>query len=165
MRRLKRRIPMKSLFCFALLLSAPAFAQTAAPAAPAPVPLTYDEAVANEKKLFAADQKHDMETIKSIVADDFVDVARDGSSIGKEALLKEIPSIKLVRYEQKNWRVVAMGPFAYAISYDSDATVIGADGKETHSQNGLNSVWIRRDGRWQMLLHCRGAANPLGGGQ
>jgi hypothetical protein len=104
-----------------------------------------------------------MDTIQSIVADDFVDIGRDGSSIGKAALLKEIPSIKLLRYEQKNFRVTVLGPFAYAISYDSDATAIGADGKESRSQNGLNSVWIRRDGRWQMLMHCRGQGEVLGG--
>ena len=149
-------------FLPALLLTLGAFAQTAPPK-PTPDPITFDQAVANEKGLFAADQKHDMDTIKSIVADDFVDVARDGSSIGKEALLKEIPNLKLLRYEQKNFRVVAMGPFAYSISYDSDATLTNADGKEQHSQNGLSSVWIRRDGRWQMLLHCRGAATSLSG--
>jgi hypothetical protein len=152
---------MKTIL-LALLLASVTLAQTKAPA-PTPAPVTYDEAVANEKSLFAADQKHDLDTIKSIVADDFVDVARDGSSIGKEALLKEIPNIKLVRYEQNNFHVVALGPYAYAISYSSDATMIGADGKETRSQNGLNSVWIRRDGRWQMLLHCRGVANALSG--
>jgi len=129
----------------------------------APAPISYDEAVANEKKLFAADQQHDMETIKSIVADDFVDIAKDGSAIGKEALLKEIPGIKLLRYAQQNFRVTALGPHAYAISYDSDATLIGADGKETRSQNPLNTVWIKRDGRWQILLHCRGDARALSG--
>jgi hypothetical protein len=145
---------MKSLRLFLLLLlacAAPAqptrpVGQSTAPApkAPAvtPAPVTYDEAVANEKKLFAADQAHDLDTIKSILADEFVDIGRDGSSVGKDALLKEIPSIKLLRYEQHNFRVNALGPFAYAISYESDATMIGADGKETRSQNGLNSVWI-----------------------
>jgi hypothetical protein len=148
-------------FLPALLFALGALAQTA----PAPLPplVTYTEAVANEKALFAADQKHDMDTIKSIIADDFVDIAKDGTSIGKEALLKEIPTLKLLRYEQKHFRVVALGPFSYSISYDSDATMINPDGKEQHSQNGLNSVWIRRDGRWQMLMHCRGAANSLKG--
>ena len=121
----------------------------------------YDEAVANEKKLFAADQQHDMDTIKAIVADEFVDIGRDGSSIGKEALLKEIPTIKLLNYAQQNFRVTALGPHSYSISYDSDATLIGADGKETRSQNPLNSIWIKHDGRWQMLLHCRGDVRDL----
>lgn len=130
---------------------------------PAPAPITYDEAVANEKKLFAADQQHDMVTIGAIVADDFVDVARDGSSIGKAALLKEIPTLKMLTYQQQNFRVTTMGPFAYTISYDSDATAIDASGKQVRTQNALNSVWIKRDGRWQMLLHCRGAARATGG--
>jgi hypothetical protein len=155
-------------FCIIAILFTCATAQTTPPAAQAqtpaatPAPVTYDEAVANEKKLFAADQKHDLDTIKSIVADDFVDIGADGKSIGKEALLKEIPTLKLLRYEQNNFHVVALGPYAYSISYYSDATMIGADGKETRSQHGLNSVWIRRDGRWQMLMHCRGTANYLG---
>lgn len=144
----------KTVICL-LLFARAAFAQ---PAAPALQPITYDEAVANEKKLFAADQQHDLETIKAIVADEFVDIARDGSSIGKQALLEEIPGIKLVRYAQQNFRVTALGASAYAISYDSDATSIGADGKEARTENALNSVWIRRDGRWQMVLHCRGDA-------
>ena len=154
---------MKFLCCFALLMTSAALAQTTPPPpAPTPALVTYDEAVANEKRLFAADQKHDMETIRSIVADEFVDVARDGSSIHKEALLKEIPGINMVRFEQKNFRVTALGPYAYSISYDSDATAI-RDGKEARTQNALNSVWIRRDGRWQMLLHCRGTAATLAG--
>ncbi|HKD92647.1 MAG TPA: nuclear transport factor 2 family protein [Terriglobales bacterium] len=159
---------MKLLCAFAILLaSLGALAQTtpsaSLPTGPSatPPPITHDEAVANEKKLFAADQAHDLETIKSIVADDFVDIARDGTSIGKDALLKEIPKIKLLRYEQHNFRVAVLGPFAYTISYDSDATMTGDDGKEMRSQNGLNSVWVRRDGRWQMLMHCRGQSNKL----
>ncbi len=144
----------KTIVCVFLLGSA-ALAQSTPPVLS---PITYDEAVANEKKLFAADQQHDLETVKSIVADEFVDVARDGSSIGRDALLKEIPGIKLLRYAQQNFRVTALGASAYSISYDSDATSIGADGKEARTQNPLNSVWIRRDGRWQMLLHCRGEA-------
>lgn len=153
---------MKSL-CSLILLACAAIAQSTPQPAPAPAPpaVTLQQAIANEKKLFEADQKHDMETIKSIVADDFVDVGRDGSSIGKEALLKEIPGIKMVRAEQKNFRVTVLGPFAYAISYDSDATTLNDQGKEQHTQNALNSVWIRRDGRWQMLLHCRGEAKNL----
>ncbi len=140
------------------LLGAIALAQTKPASPPA---ITYEQAVANEKNLFAADQKHDMETIKSIVADDFVDIAKDGSSIGKAALLKEIPTLKLLRYAQKNYRVVSLGLYAYSISYDSDATAIGANGKETRSQHGLNTVWIWRDGRWQILLHCRGEQKIL----
>ncbi len=143
------------------LLSGAVLAQTKA-AAPPP-PITYEDAVANEQKLFAADQKHDMETIKSIVADDFVDIDKDGSSEGKAALLKEIPTIKLLHYEQKNFRVVSMGPYAYAISYDSDATVVDASGNQRRAQNGLNTVWIWRDGRWQILLHCRGEQKTLSG--
>jgi hypothetical protein len=140
------------------LLSVNAFAQTKA--AP-PSPITYDQAVANEKSLFAADQKHDMDAIKSMVADDFVDVNKDGSSESKAELLKEIPTLKLLSYEQKNFRVVVMGPYAYSISYDSDATMIGGDGKEVHAQNALNTVWLWRDGRWQILLHCRGEQKSL----
>ncbi len=128
---------------------------------PAPSPITYDEAVANEKKLFTADQAHDMDTLKFIVADDFVDIARDGSSIGKEALLKEVPTIMLLTHAQKNFRVMTLGPFAYSISYDSDATMIDADGKQVRTQNALNTVWIKRSGRWQILMHCRGEAQPL----
>jgi hypothetical protein len=150
---------MKSVLC-GLLLSCVVAAQVERTALS---PITYDEAVANEKKLFAADQQHDLVTLRSIVADDFVDIAKDGSSVGKEALLKEIPTIKLLRYAQQGFRVTAIGPFAYAISYDSDATMIDANGKEVRSQNPLNTVWIKRDGRWQILMHCRGEARALSG--
>jgi hypothetical protein len=144
-----------------LLLLASVAAFTQAPQ-PAPPTITHDEAVANEKKLFAADRDHDMDALKSMVADEFVDIARDGSSIGKEALLKEIPTIKLLKYDQQNFKVMTLGPYAYSISYDSDATMIGADGKEVRSQNPLNTVWIKRDGRWQILMHSRGEARALG---
>ncbi|MGE5242920.1 MAG: DUF4440 domain-containing protein [Betaproteobacteria bacterium] len=150
---------MKYLVC-ALLLTGAAWTQVATPA---PSPITYQEAVANEKKLFAADQQHDLDTMKSIVADDFVDIGKDGSSIGKQALLKEIPTIKLLKASQQNFRVMALGPHAYSISYDSDATMIDASGKQVRSQNPLNTVWIKRDGRWQILMHCRGEARALGG--
>ena len=148
---------MKTVVCV-LLLGGAAFAQSVKPA---PSSITYAEAVANEKKLFAADQAHDMDTLTSIVADDFVDIAKDGSSIGKAALLKEIPTLTLTKYAQQNFRVTSLGPFAYSISYDSDATMIGADGKEARSQNPLNTIWIKRDGRWQILMHCRGEARTM----
>lgn len=143
------------------LLTVAALAQVKAPVPPAPI--TYDQAVVNEKKLFAADQKHDMDAIKSVVADDFVDVNQDGTSENKATLLKEIPTLKLLRYAQENFRVVSMGPYAYSISYDSDATMVGADGKQSRAQHGLNTVWIWREGRWQILLHCRGEQKVLTG--
>jgi hypothetical protein len=143
-----------------VLLAGTVFAQSK-PAPPSAI--AYDQAVANEQKLFAADQKHDMETIKSLIADEFVDIGEDGSSVGKAALLKEIPTLKLLKYAQKNYRIVSMGQYAYSISYDSDATAIGANGKQTRSQHGLNTVWIWRDGRWQILLHCRGPQKTLNG--
>jgi hypothetical protein len=136
-------------------MALPLIAQSNQPSKPAPPPVTQGDAVAREKQLFEADQKHDMDKINSIVADDFVDIARDGGMIGKQALLKEIPTITMVSYSQSNWDFDSMGPFAYSISYDSDATIL-QDNKQVHSQNHLNSVWIYRDGRWQMLLHSRG---------
>ena len=136
-------------------MALPLIAQSIQPSKPAPPPVTQGDAVAREKQLFEADQKHDMDKINSIVADDFVDIARDGGMIGKQALLKEIPNITMVSYSQSNWDFDSMGPFAYSISYDSDATIL-QDNKQVHSQNHLNSVWIYRDGRWQMLLHSRG---------
>lgn len=153
---------MRTLGCV-LLLAGTMWAQAQAQAPAPPPAITYDQAVANEKNLFAADQKHDMDTVKSIVADDFVDIAKDGSSIGKEALLKEIPTIKLTKYAQQNFKVTRLGSFAYVISYDSDATMIDADGKEVRSQNPLNTLWIWRDGRWQILMHCRGAQQAASG--
>lgn len=125
----------------------------------APPPgVTQADAIAREKQLFEADQKHDMDKINSIVADDFVDIARDGSSIGKQDLVKEIPTLTLLNYSQKNWDFDSLGPYAYSISYDSDATMV-KDSKQTRSQNRLNSVWIYRSGRWQMLLHSRGGGS------
>jgi hypothetical protein len=152
---------MKTIFLLLVVCCALAAAQPQSSnnsqGTPPPSAVTQDDAVNREKELFAADQKHDLDKIRSIVADDFVDIARDGSSIGKEALLKEIPTLKLLKYAQSNWEFHSFGPYAYAISYDSDATMIREE-KEARSQNHLNSVWIYRSGRWQMLLHSRGGA-------
>ncbi|HTI38358.1 MAG TPA: nuclear transport factor 2 family protein [Vicinamibacterales bacterium] len=146
-----------------LMLAACAWTQGAAQAPQAmPIaPISYDAAVANEKELFAADQKHDMQAIASLVADEFVDIAKDGSVETKAGLLKEIPTLKLLSYSQNNFRVSVLGPYAYTISYDSDATVIDASGKQVRNQNALNSVWVKRDNRWQILLHSRGEARAL----
>ncbi len=152
---------MKILACALLSLTA-ATASAQVLTVPPPA-ITYDRAVANERNLFVADQNHDLDTVRRIVADDFVDIAKDGSSIGKDALLKEIPTLTLLKHSQQNFRLVVLGPYAYSISYDSDATLIDASGKTTRSQNALNSVWILRDGRWQILLHTRGEATPVRG--
>lgn len=153
---------MKTFVVFGVVLLSVAALGQAKPAAP-PSPITYAQAVANEQRLFAADQKHDMEAIKSMVADNFVDINTDGTYESKAELLKEIPTLKLLNYAQKNFRVVALGASAYSISYDSSATVVGADGKQKQVQNALNTVWMWRDGRWQILLHCRGEQKMLTG--
>ena len=139
------------------LLAMTLFAQDSPEKKPsaAPPSVTQADAIAREKQLFEADQKHDMDKISSIVADEFIDIARDGGIIGKQALIKEIPTITLLNYAQSNWDFDSMGPYAYSISYDSDATMV-QDNKQVHSQNHLNSVWIYRNDRWQMLLHSRG---------
>jgi hypothetical protein len=150
---------MKNRFWIIGLVSCAVFplsAQDQAKKAPAPPAVTQTDAITREQQLFDADQKHDMAKIISIVADEFIDIARDGGIIGKQALLKEIPTITMVTYALQNWFFHSMGPFAYSISYDSDATVVQG-GKQVHSQNRLNSVWLYRDGRWQMLLHSRGS--------
>ena len=154
---------MNESLCIFLLIcftGFPLFAQESAPSKTStpPARVTQADATAREKQLFAADQKHDVEKVNSLVADDFVDIARDGGMIGKQALLKEIPTITLLTYSQANWDFDSMGPYAYSISYDSDATML-QDNKQIHSQNHLNSVWIYRDGRWQVLLHSRGGGD------
>jgi len=114
------------------------------------------DAIAREKSLFEADTKHDMDKLKEIFADEFVDLARDGTSINKQQILDEIPKIHMGKASQTNWRVHPLGKSAYSITYDSDATFTDDKGKEQHSHNTLNSVWFQRKGKWQMLLHCRG---------
>src|SRR5512140_1447669 len=56
-----------------VLLTTTGWAQTKP--APPPPPITFDQAVANEQNLFAADQKHGMDAIDLIVVEDSVDIA------------------------------------------------------------------------------------------
>ena len=112
-------------------------------------------AITREKALFAADQKHDMATLSDLFADDFVDVAKDGSVTNKQQVMQEIPTLEIKSYSLSDFHFTSLGPQAYAISYMDHVDMV-EKGKERNASSELNSVWVLRSGKWQVLLHTRG---------
>ena len=87
--------------------------------------------------------------VAALLADEFCEVGRSGRVYTKPQILDELASEPERAMELEDFTVVALGETAALATYRS----VHGDAKACRS-----SVWVWRDGRWQMLYHQGTAA-------
>ncbi len=127
----------------------------ASPAAEKPAKKMSEEAALkdNENSWEAAVGKHDMATVESMLANDFVGVSSKGKVENRRALLKEMKGDKDTYTSTKNEKVdVHMygGGVAVVVGTAREKGT-GKDGKAFDRTFRFTDTWLDRNGKWQCV--------------
>ncbi len=115
---------------------------------------TVDQAILQlEREMFAAIQKKDLPAIDRILADDFVLRTPGAPSADKKQFLAGIKAIPLeiLAVWSEDLAVNVYGETG-VLTGTQLARVRDAEGKEAVSVQAFTDIFVRRDGRWQLVL-------------
>ena len=105
------------------------------------VPSVQDELIELDKKWGKANLKADKASLDSIVADDLMAVSPQGMGT-KAQMLEAIEPNENTTYIASDYKVMMLG---------SDTAVMTHRGGGSDEPYGSLHVWIKRDGRWQVV--------------
>jgi len=111
--------------------------------------------IALEQSLAAAEKQHDLNAFKLGLADDVMNIGIDGKVYLKDFILKVVVDPALVggMLTISNPQVRVIGRDVAILSYDALVEGSSYKGQPYPRETRVSSVWVRRDGRWQLLLH------------
>lgn len=98
-----------------------------------------------EERLLNPDTRKQPKAVATMLADDFQEVGKGGRLYDRESILELLAAEMPQPIAAEEFRAQLLGPEAALATYVSRA----ADG----GQARRSSVWVYRDGRWQMLFH------------
>lgn len=99
-----------------------------------------------EISLIDIDFIKDIESIKLIIADDFTEFGSSGSVYSKNDLLEILPKIESISINITDFKVKYLNDNTILATYKSiDNT--------TNTEALRASVWIERNGTWQIIFH------------
>lgn len=106
----------------------------------------------------------DVEALESIYADDIMVTAPIGLVVDKPAVMHEVrlaaEKAKIESYDKNDLKVRSFGDNAAVTSYVMTAKAM-FEGIEINRQFCITNVWMRRDGRWQIVArHTAGLEQP-----
>lgn len=106
-----------------------------------------------EKEGWEALKKGDAETLKAVIADDFVAIFADGTVVNRDAFVKLLADFKVNSYKLNDVNMVLFNNDAailtFKITYES---VVG--GKTTQNENvQASSGYARRKGKWVNVFY------------
>ncbi len=144
-----------------LLSCSPAFAQAAKPQTKVN-PATAGKIISGqeqrdliesyERKLLAADKKHDWDAIARRLAPDFLEIAGDGHFYNKEQVAKYFPEMRVTDYTISDVEFRSLGPAAALIAYHLDVQA-AFQGKSLPGSFLVSTVWAKQHGEWMVVFH------------
>jgi RNA polymerase sigma factor (sigma-70 family) len=101
------------------------------------------------KRICEAHTKHDVNTFKNLLADDFVGLDINGGRYTKQDALNYVAQSRIVEYTLKDPEVILLNASSAIVSYEVSFTERSADGKHLGGRTDHNSTaWALRDGKW-----------------
>ena len=97
-----------------------------------------------EKRLLAMGDDCDRDCVDALLADDFREFGSSGRVWDRAGMLRELVGMPLRRHRSSEFHCTPLGEDAALLNY---RTVV--KGRETLR----TSLWVQRDGRWQMQFH------------
>ncbi len=106
-----------------------------------------------ERETMAAIERKDREALGRVLAADFAYRTPVGEELSKEAFLKNIASIpfEILSVRGEGLKVNVYGETAVLTGVQV-ATVRTEEGKEEVGRGAFTDIFVRRGGRWQMVL-------------
>lgn len=111
--------------------------------------LDIESARALEESLLDPVVRQSSERLASLITDDFVEFGSSGRIFGKRQVLDAAHALPDVVTPLEDLDVISLGDDAVLITYRS--TTRFADGSTRETLR--SSIWVHRDGRWQIRFH------------
>ncbi|AEI63193.1 nuclear transport factor 2 family protein [Corallococcus macrosporus] len=104
-------------------------------------------------RVMRAIQTKDLETIKSLTAEDFIYRGADGTEANRDAFIESIAQIpgELTSVEAEGMRTYLYGDTAVIAGLQRSGLKM-TDGTEATDAVYFTDVWQRRDGQWKMVF-------------
>lgn len=101
-----------------------------------------------EEELLRADVRHDPKRLGALIADDFREFGTSGRVFDKSSILAELAKESPAELSLSDFACQQVAPGAALVTYRSQRT------DPTGTRRALrSSLWIYRDGRWQIVFH------------
>jgi hypothetical protein len=105
-----------------------------------------DELRALEEKLLRPEIRRNREAASSLIADDFREFGSSGRIFSKADILHLMANESAFDVRLTDFRLTPLAPDAALLNYRA---IDSSNGSATLR----SSLWVHRDGRWQMLFH------------
>jgi hypothetical protein len=101
-----------------------------------------------ELKVVTAAGERRADDIRDLVADDFYEIGRSGTTYSKAEVLAAIEVAPLRRFTLEDFKVVASGEGWALVSYRA-----GEKSAYASSTSFRSTLWVERGGKWQIVFH------------
>lgn len=101
-----------------------------------------------EGELLDASLRHDMGYLEPIFVEEFREFGSSGRVFDKEKLMEDLRNEPMYHITLDRFECTPLGPEAALVTYRSTRVSTPRNIVAHRS-----SVWVHRDGRWQMLFH------------
>jgi len=98
-----------------------------------------------EESLLQPEVRHNPVAVSALLADDFVEFGSSGRTFTKQQIIEALQTESPVRISTADFRLSRLGADVALLTYRS----IGQE----RPGSLRSSLWVRRNGRWQMLFH------------
>jgi hypothetical protein len=104
-----------------------------------------------ETSLHKKEVRNSREKVAELIADDFVEFGKSGGTFNKQDTLNGLAEEKIdLQIEISNFAIKQLSSEVTLVTYT--AVMLDRDAVTKVSTN-RSSVWILRDGKWQMVFH------------
>jgi hypothetical protein len=102
-----------------------------------------------EEQLLTSAARHHAAELSSLLADEFREFGSSGKVFSKAEIISELQSETSVPLSLKSFEAYAVSDHAFLVTFRAVKEIPGLPPAESLR----SSLWIYRDGRWQMLFH------------
>ncbi len=104
-----------------------------------------------ETRLHKKEVRNSRERMDELIADDFVEFGKSGGVFHKQDTLDDLESEQVdVQIHMSDFNAKELAPNVVLVTYT--ASMLDNDNVTTISTN-RSSVWVLREGKWQMMFH------------
>jgi hypothetical protein len=115
-----------------------------------------DKLRALEDRLLQTDFRRNRKVVSELLANDFREFGSSGRVWNKQQILDLLETEPSFHAVIQNFQAIELVSGAFLLTYTASVQRVGSDS----TASLRSSIWIRRNGRWQMIFHQGTPANP-----
>ncbi len=105
-----------------------------------------------ETSLHKKENRNSREKVSALIADDFTEFGKSGNVYDKQDTLEHLEKEEFdVQVEVSNFSAKELLPGAVLVMYV--AVMLDKENTGAKVKTNRSSIWVSRDGRWQMVFH------------